>query len=141
MNEKRKILGKIDFKAFVDIFNTMGKKVAVKYVTDTYGVRYDTIVKRLNKESEYAYSQRLDKYVLKTEINSASPFLSVEELCKSEKTKSEQSRLMDSAEIITNLIKDNFFEVSKYITLENSSRKIIIKLDAARNAGYDIEYA
>ena len=69
MNEKRKRLGKIDFRTFVDTFNTLGKQAAVKYVTDTYGVRYDTIVKRLNKESEYTYNQRRDRYVLKSELD------------------------------------------------------------------------
>lgn len=140
MSGKRKVLGAIDFKSFVDMYNTMGKKVTVKYVTDTYGVRYDTIVKRLNKDSEYGYSQQLDKYVLKNELNLASPFLSVEELCKTDKTKFEQCRL-DSTEIISNLIKDKFFEVSKYVTLESSSKKITLNLDEARNAGYVIEYA
>ncbi len=140
MSQKRKKLSAIDFKTFVDTFNTMGKKATVKYVTDAYGVRYDTIVKRLNKESEYTYNQRRDRYVLKSEVDSESPFLSVEELCKNEKPKTQQTCTVDSAEIISHLIKDKFFEVSKYVTLENSSRKIILKLEAAKNAGYDIEY-
>lgn len=141
MNGKRKKLGKVDFKTFVDTFNTLGKEATVKYVTDTYGVRYDTIVKRLNKESEYMYNQRRDRYVLKSEVDSESPFLSVEELCKNEKPKTGQTSTINSTEIISNLIKDKFFEISKYVTLENSSRKITLKLDAARNAGYEIEYA
>jgi len=119
----------------------MGKKAAVKYVTDTYGVRYDTIVKRLNKESEYAYNQHRDRYVLKSEIDLENPFLSVEELCKNEKPETQQVNTIDASEIIiSNLIKDKFFEISKYVTLENSNRKITLKLDVARNAGYEIEY-
>jgi len=140
MSGTRKDLGKIDFKVFVDIFNIQGKKAAQKHVSDTYGVRYDTIVKRLRRDSEYIFDQSRDRYVLKSDNGSVSPFLSVEELCNIEKPKVQQTGSTDSAEIITNLIKDKFFEVSKYVTLENSSRKIILKLDAARNAGYDIEY-
>jgi len=140
MNGKRKALGKIDFKAFVDIFNTQGKKAAVKHVADTYAVRYDTIVKRLRQDSEYIFDQSRDRYVLKSGNGSESPFLTVEELCTIEKPKSQLTNEIDSAEIISKLIKDKFFEISKYVTLENSSRKIYLKLDAARNAGYDIEY-
>ena len=140
MNEKRKKLKDIDFKVFVDIFNTQGKKAAVKHVTDIYGVRYDTIVKRLRRDSEYIFDQSRDRYVFKSDNGSESPFLSVEELCKNEKPKTQQMSSIDSAEIISTLIRDKFFEISKYVTLENSSRKITLKLDDARNAGYDIEY-
>lgn len=141
MSGKRKIIGKIDFKVFVDIFNTQGKKAAVKHVAETYSVRYDTIVKRLRQDSDYIFDQSRDRYVLKSDTGPENPFLTVEELCHVEKSKIQQSIVVDSCEIISNLIKDKFFEISKYVTLENSSRKITLKLDAARNAGYDIEYA
>jgi len=140
MNEKRKRVGQIDFKTFVDIFNTQGKKAAIEHVTQTYGVRYDTIVKRLRRDSKYIFDQSRDRYVLKSSNGSESPFLTVEELCNNEQPKFPQTGTADSDKIISNLIKDKFFEISKYVTLENSSRKIILKLDAARNAGYDIEY-
>ena len=137
MSGKRKAIGNIDFKAFVDIFNTQGKKAAVNHVAKTYGVRYDTIVKRLRRDSEYIFDQSRDRYILKSGVNPESTFLSVEELCKSEKP---QNSGINCDEIVFNLIKDKFFEISKYVTLENSSRKIILKIDAAKNAGYDIEY-
>jgi hypothetical protein len=140
MNEKRKSPEKIDFKAFVDIFNTHGKKAAVKHVSDTYAVRYDTIVKRLRRDSEYIFDQSRDRYVFKSDNGSESPFLSVEELCKDEKPKAQQMGSIDSVEIISTLIRDKFFEISKYVTLESSRKKITLKLEAARNGGYDIEY-
>lgn len=140
MSGTRKAIGKIDFKAFVDIFNIQGKKAAMKHVSDLYGVRYDTIVKRLRRDSEYIFDQSRDRYILKSNNGSVNPFLSVEELCQNEKPKIQQTNAIDSAEIIFNLIKDKFFEISKYVTLENSSKKIVLKLDLARNAGYDIEY-
>ena len=68
-------------------------------------------------------------------------FLTVEELCNNEKPKIQQTNsYLILLKLSSNLIKDKFFEVSKYVTLENSSKKITLKLDAARNAGYDIEY-
>lgn len=140
MSERTKILKPIDFKAFVDMFNTQGKAAAVKHVTDTYGVRYDTIVKRLRRDSEYIFDQSRDRYILKSDQDTGSPFLTVEELCSTEKQKPQSSSVISSTEIISDLIRDKFFEISKYVTLENSSRKIILKLDTARNAGYEIEY-
>jgi hypothetical protein len=141
MNERRKVLKNIDFKTFVDIFNTQGKKAAVKHVTDTYGVKYDSIVNRLRRDSEYRFDQSRDRYILKSDSSSQIPFLTMEQLCNNEMIKREQSININSDEIISNLIKDNFFEISKYVTLENSSKKIILKIGAAKNAGYDIEYA
>lgn len=128
----------IDFKTIVDKFNTLGKQAAVKFVTDTYGIRYDTAVKRLRKESEYIYNQRRDRYVLKSEADS--PFLSLEELETSNKSETPKSQTFDANEIVLNLIKDKFFEISKYITLEQSSKKILLNKAAAKNTGYEIEY-
>ncbi|MDP4182571.1 MAG: hypothetical protein Q8942_15965 [Bacillota bacterium] len=135
-----KKLESIDFKIFVDIFNNHGKQAAIEHVTETYGVRYDTIVKRLRHDSEYIFDQSRDRYVLKSDNSSENSFLTVEELCHTDKHKTMQSDFIDSDKIISNLIKDKFFEISKYVTLENSSRKIILKLDTARAAGYYIEY-
>jgi hypothetical protein len=142
MSAKRTKLGNIDFKVFVDIFNTKGKAAAVKHVTDIYGVRYDTIVKRLRLDSEYIFDQSRDRYILKPGKSSDDSFLSLEELCSKEENPKLQHLdiTIDSEKIISDLIKDKFFEVSKYVTLENSSKKIILKLRAARNAGYEIDY-
>lgn len=140
MSARGKILKNIDFKAFVDVFNTQGKKAAVKHVSDTYGVRYDTIVKRLRLDSEYIFDQSRDRYILKSGNVSENPFLSMEELCSAETAKNKQIIDVNSAEIISSLIKDKFFEISKYVTLENSSMKLTLRLDAARNAGYEIDY-
>lgn len=141
MSELAGKLKDIDFKTFVEIFNTRGKKAAVRHVADTYGVRYDTIVKRLRRDSEYIFNQSRDRYVLKSDNGSESPFLTVEELCSNERPKEQPADVVDQDGIISSLIRDRFFEISKYVILENSSKKIILKLDAARKAGYDIEYA
>lgn len=141
MSERVKKVKDIDFKTFVEIFNTQGKKAAVRHVADTYGVRYDTIVKRLRRDSEYIFNQSRDRYVLKSDNGSESPFLTVDELCNNERPKNQPVDVVDQDGIISSLIRDKFFEISKYVTLENSSKKIILKLDAARKAGYDIEYA
>lgn len=141
MSGKRKKLGKIDFKKFVDIFNTQGKGAAVTHVAEAYGVRYDTIVKRLKKESEYTYSQQRDRYILKSESNDESAFLSLDELCNSDNMKNSHiANTISSDEIIFHLIKDKFLEMSKFVMLESSSKKILLKVDAARTAGYIIEY-
>lgn len=138
MNERRKSPETIDFKTIVDTYNLSGKQAAVKFVIDTYGIRYDTAVKRLRKESEYIYNQRRDRYVLKSE--SDSPFLSLEELETGNQLGTPKNQTIDTNEIVLNLIKDKFFEISKYITLEQSSKKILLNMAAAKNAGYEIEF-
>jgi hypothetical protein len=138
LNERRKSPETIDFKTIVDTYNSLGKQAAVKFVTDTYGIRYDTAVKRLRKESGYIYNQRRDRYILKSE--SDSPFLSLEELETGNKLEIPKSKAIDTNEIVLNLIKDRFFEISKYITLEQSNKKILFNRAAAKNAGYEIEF-
>ena len=60
MNEKRKSPEKIDFKAFVDIFNTHGKKAAVKHVSDTYAVRYENVKVKMH----IFYNPKVHKYYI-----------------------------------------------------------------------------
>jgi hypothetical protein len=138
LNERRKSPETIDFKTIVDTYNSLGKQSAVKFVTDTYGIRYDSAIKRLRRESEYIYNQRRDRYVLKSE--SDSPFLSLEELETGNQLEMPKKQTIDTNEIVLNLIKDKFFEISKYITLEQSSKKILLNKAAAKNAGYEIDY-
>jgi hypothetical protein len=138
LNERRKSPETIDFKTIVDTYNSLGKQAAVKFVIDTYGIRYDTAVKRLRKESEFIYNQRRDRYVLKSEADS--PFLSLEELETGNQLGMPKKQTIDTNEIVLNLIKDKFFEISKYITLEQSNKKILLNKAAAKNAGYEIEY-
>jgi hypothetical protein len=138
LNERRKSPEIIDFKTIVDTYNSSGKSAAVQFVTETYGIRYDTAIKRLRRESEYLYNQRRDRYVLKSET--ASPFLSLEELETGNKLDLPKNQTIDINEIVVKLIKDKFFEMSKYITLEQNSKKIIFNMAAAQNDGYQIEY-
>jgi hypothetical protein len=138
LNERRKSPETIDFKTIVDTYHSLGKQAAVKFVIDTYGIRYDTAVKRLRKESEYIYNQRRDRYVLKSE--SDSPFLSLEELETGNQLGTPKNQTIDTNEIVLNLIKDKFFEISKYITLEQSNKRILLNKAAAKNAGYEIEF-
>ncbi len=138
MSGKTKKIGKIDFKKFVDIFNTYGKNAAVEHVAETYGVRYDSIVNRLKRESEYKYNTQKSRYMLKSDINDDVPFLNMEQLCRSEKTKVQDTSTSDK--IIANLIKDKFLEMSKFMSLEISNKKIVLKIDAAKQEGYTIEY-
>jgi len=138
MNAQRKSPETIDFKMIVDTYNLSGKQAAVKFVTDTYGIQYNSAIKRLRKESEYIYNQRRDRYILKSEAGS--PFLSLAELETGNKLETPKNQTIDTNEIVLNLIKDKFFEISKYITLEQSSKKILLNMAAAKNAGYEIEY-
>lgn len=138
MSGKTKKIGTIDFKKFVDIFNTRGKNAAVEHVAETYGVKYDSIVNRLRRESEYMYNTQKSRYMLKSDVNDDVPFLNMEQLCRNEKTKVQDASRTE--QIIANLIKDNFLEMSKFMSLEISNKKIILKIDAARQEGYTIEY-
>lgn len=71
--------------------------------------------------------------------------MSLDELCNIK----EQKLLANSQEtkvtnfgiesIIIDLIKDRMIEISKYIHIEQSSRKIIINLQNLQKAGYEVK--
>lgn len=138
MNARRKSPENIDFETFVDIYNSKGKQEAAKFVMENYNIRYDSVVKRLRKESDYIYNHKRDRYILKSDQDST--FMTVEELCSIGKSHINENISFNTDELILSLIKDNFFEISKYVKLEQSSKKLVLKLDAAKNAGYEIVY-
>ena len=139
MSTMKKEREKIDFKAFVEIFNIHGKTAALKYVSEHYSMQYSTLVKRLGAESEYRFDQSRDRYVLKNQATDTADFLTIEELSRPAlQEKKEPLNIHD--DVILNLILDRFFEVSRFINFLNREQRIVINLTKAKAEGYKIEY-
>ena len=136
---KKKEREKIDFKAFVEIFNAHGKSAALKHVSERYSMQYNTLVKRLREESEYRFDQSRDRYYLKSEGNDTTEFLTIEELSRPTRQE-EQGNINVHNDAILNLIVDRFFELNQFVSFLNREQKIVINLTSAKAAGYNIEY-
>jgi len=132
----------IDFKAFVDVFNTYGKDAALKHVAERYTVQYNTVVKRLRVESEYRFDQSRDRYYLKDGGNGTADFLTVEELSRTDTPGRPVTKEVVGIDndVVLNLIVDRFFELNRFINFSNREQKIIINQTSAKAEGYNIEY-
>jgi hypothetical protein len=133
----------IDFKSFVDTFNTYGKEAAQKHVSERYKMQYNTVVKRLRAESEYIFDQKRVRYVLKEERDNTGVFLTVEELScsnKQEEIKEETENInIIYNDAILNLIVDRFFDINQYVTFKNREQRIIVNASSAKAMGYKID--
>ena len=140
--EKKKDREVIDFKAFVDVFNTYGKDAALKHVAERYSVQYNTVVKRLRVESEYHFDQSRDRYYLKDRTGNTADFMTIEELSRTEapiRPVTQEAVGIDN-DAVLNLIVDRFFELNRFINFSNREQKIIINQTSAKAEGYNIEY-
>jgi hypothetical protein len=133
---------KIDFKAFVDVFNSRGKDAAMKHVAERYNIQYNTVVKRLRAESSYRFDQSPKGYYLSDVADNTAEFLTIEELSSPKppvKTVEKEAALPQN-DLMLNLIMDRFFELNRFISLTSREQKIIINRTAIESAGYNIEY-
>lgn len=133
----------IDYQRVVEVFNENGKTAAQDFVENTYDIKFDILSRKLLKENGYFFNRSSRRYELKS--SEEEQFMSLDELCNIK----EQKLLANSQEtkvtnfgiesIIIDLIKDRMIEISKYIHIEQSSRKIIINLQNLQKAGYEVK--
>lgn len=138
----------VDFDKLVKIFNEDGRAAATSFVETEYQSSYPFIQRKLKKESGYYFNKETRKYELKSENQST--FMTLEELyednSKPKAYVNQQSLDQDSVDIVTddfkslmlNLMKDKMQEINKYIYLEQSTNRIIIKLKKLEANGYKV---
>lgn len=138
----------VDFDKLVKIFNEDGRAAAASFVETEYQSSYPFIQRKLKKESGYYFNKETRKYELKSENQST--FMTLEELyednSKPKAYVNQQSLDQDSVDIVTddfkslmlNLMKDKMQEINKYIYLEQSTNRIIIKLKKLEANGYKV---
>ena len=129
----------IDYKAFVEVFNTHGKEAALEHVAERYSIQYNTVVRRLRAESVYRYDQSRERYYLKDGVEDTANFLTIEELTRPHQP-AERKIYNVNNDAVLNLIVDRFFELDRYVKLQNRERKIIINQTSAKAEGYNMEY-
>lgn len=133
----------IDFDKLVDVFNRNGRVAAEEYVKNSYDIEYYLAIRKLTHETGYRYNKSSRKYELKE--STENQFLSIEELCNDAKTKPVKTLENLNTEcnisletIFVDLMRDRLVEISKYISIEQSSRKIIINLQSLKKSGYEV---
>jgi hypothetical protein len=132
----------IDYDKIVEVSNSNGKVAAQEFVKESYELEYDYVCRKLLKETDYFYNRSSRKYELKS--SGEAQFMSLDELCKDKgqkpvkkSTEVEPNNLVLET-IIVDLMKDRIVELSKYIHIEQSTKKIVINMQSLERAGYQV---
>ena len=140
-----RLVNKIDYDEFVDMFNTKGKEFTENFVKEKYGKCYARIQKLVVKESKYYYNLSSRRYEEKPPAAVDTAFISIDELYKG---KDVEDRSIDPLkglyvpptldEIMLEMVKDRVLELSQYITIDHCNRKIVVKSKLVQSSGYDL---
>jgi len=129
----------------VQVYNNEGRSAAYELLRSQYSIKNPYFIrKRIDKDPRFEYDSDRDCYLINDAAESEGLFMSIDELCSpvisqyvqpTEKNSSD-SRPDDMEKLIQKLLGDRLLELSKYITLESSSKTMIINQTSLKNDGY-----
>jgi len=140
------IIGEDIFPEIIDQYNSCGKTAAYDLLRSRYGIKNPYFVMtRIRECGKYTYNPETDQYSRTDENASDSVFMDLDELCGTPLGKSEVSasptfdvRPASMEKLIHELISDRLLTLSRYITLDSSSRTILIDHTSLSADGYQI---
>lgn len=124
------------------IYNDEGCKAAYELISNR-GIKYPyAVIKRMKNHPRFVYDKDTDSFMHQDKSLSEDVFISMEELCspvsKVLKTRKIDDRTEAMEKLILDLLGDRLLELSQYITLESSSKTMMIDQTSLKNAGYKI---
>jgi hypothetical protein len=139
----------IEEKAFPEIikqYNSGGKTAAYDYIRSNYGIRHPYfVINRIKECGKYSYNTDTDHFSETFTTTGDNVFMDLDELCSrpviSEvcATKSvTDSRPAAMEKLVRELISDRLLTLSRYITMDSSTRMILIDQTSLSADGYQI---
>ena len=134
------------FPALVEVYNREGKTSAYDMIRNRYGVKNPFfVINRIKKCGKYTYDSENDRFS-DAELDAADHvFMNLDELCgtivpeAAENAGSiEDSRPAAMERLVHELISDRLMMLSRYITLDSSSRTMMIDQSSLSADGYRI---
>ena len=136
------------FSEIIDLYNTEGKTAAYDLIRSRYGLKhpYNTIT-RIKQSNRYLYDEDADRFISTDASASAeSVFMGLDELCGTSVSvsspkpagpdKIDRSSAMEK--LVRELMSDRLLMLSRYITLDTSSRTVLIDQSSLSEDGYKI---
>lgn len=142
----RTIINEEVFPEIVGQYNNNGKAAAYDLLRNRYGIRHPYFVlTRIRECGRYTYDPDMDRF---TEVEAGpadSVFMNLDELCSTAVVKAQppaesitDSRPMAMEKLVHELISDRLLTISRYITLDSSTRTILIDRTSLTADGYQI---
>ena len=131
------------FPALVDVYNREGKTSAYDMIRNRYGVKNPFfVISRIKKCGKYTYDPENDRFSAAESDAANRVFMDLDELCGTIVSETagtiEDSRPAAMERLVHELISDRLMMLSRYITLDSSSRTIMIDQSSLSADGYRI---
>lgn len=131
------------FPALVDVYNREGKTSAYDMIRNRYGVKNPFfVINRIKKCGKYTYDPENDRFSAAESDAANRVFMDLDELCGTIVSETagtiEDSRPAAMERLVHELISDRLMMLSRYITLDSSSRTIMIDQTSLSADGYRI---
>lgn len=140
------IIGENAFPEIIKEYNSAGKTAAYDYIRSNYGIRHPYfVINRIKECGKYSYDAGADNFTETVISTGDNVFMDLDELCsktvlsKVRETKSvTDSRPAAMEKLVHELISDRLLTLSRYITLDSSTRTILIDQTSLSADGYQV---
>lgn len=136
------------FPEIIDQYNSGGKTAAYDMLRSRYGIKNPYfVIARIKECGKYTYDPDSDRFSGGTTHGSADNiFMNLDELCGTAITKVAtktvepvvDSRSAEIEKLVHELISDRLLTLSRYITLDSSTRTILIDQTSLSADGYQV---
>ena len=135
------------FPELVELYNGEGKIAVYDLLRTRYGMKQPYyVLKRIKNSEHYEYDPKTDRFRVKDDSGVEEVFLNLDELCAGSIIKRPRTESAGSIDLgknaleklVNELINDRLLTLSKYITLDNASRTILIDETSLSQDGFRI---
>lgn len=132
-----------DYPEITDIYNNEGKHAAYEYIKEHYGIKNPTcVMNRMKQDEKTGYDPDTDRFECKS-VADENIFMGLEDLCNHQMVKQDVPRNTDiklnaMEKMVHSLISDRLLEISRYVTLDPISHRILVDQTSMRADGYTV---
>ena len=134
------------FPEIVRQYNSGGKTAAYDYLRSNHGIKHPYfVINRIRDCGKYTYDPDRDCFMEAGTSTADSVFMDLDELCNTAVVKSKpatesitDSRPASMEKLVHELISDRLLTLSRYITLDSSTRTILIDRTSLSADGYQV---
>lgn len=134
------------FPEIIEQYNSGGRTAAYDYLRSRYGIKHPYfVIKRIKECGEYSYNVNTDQFSVTGKSAADSVFMDLDELCAitvsamaCRTDPAADTRSMSMEKLVHELISDRLLTLSRYITLDSSTRTILLDQTSLSADGYQV---
>ena len=139
------IIGEEAFPKIIEEYNSGGKTAAYDYLRSQYGIKHPYFVlTRIKECGKYTYDAGTDHFTEAVTSTADGVFMDLDELCGTTTLSAHQAKVVTDPrpaameQLVQELISDRLLILSRYITLDSSTRTILIDQTSLSADGYQV---